>query len=124
MTGLRIGEILALRWGRIDFIEETLLVAETCYKGHFGSPKTRASRREVPLAPAVVHELKAHYSRSAESPSEGSRLRYASGRPTCGEQSQEKVIAFRVQESWSAAHRLGTRFATRTARCCTLKEHH
>jgi len=63
MTGLRIGEILALRWGRIDFIKGTLLVAETCYKGHFGSPKTRASRREVPLAPAVVCELKAHHSR-------------------------------------------------------------
>jgi integrase len=41
-------------------------VAETCYKGHFGSPKTRASRREVPLAPSVVRELKAHYSRSGD----------------------------------------------------------
>ncbi len=64
MTGLRIGEILALRWGRINFIRETLLVAETCYMGHFGTPKTRASRREVPLSPAVVEALKAHYSRS------------------------------------------------------------
>ena len=66
MTGLRIGEILALRWGRVDLLRGTLLVAETCYKGHFGSPKTRASRREVPLAPAVVRELKAYYSRSTE----------------------------------------------------------
>jgi integrase len=31
MTGLRIGEILALRWGRIDLLRGTLLVAETCY---------------------------------------------------------------------------------------------
>src|SRR6266852_4359341 len=66
MTGLRIGEILALRWGRIDLLHGTLRVAETCYKGHFGSPKTRASRREIPLAPAVVRELKNLYSRSAE----------------------------------------------------------
>ena len=66
MTGLRIGEILALRWGRVDLLRGTVLVAETCYKGHFGSPKTRASRREVPLAPSVVRELKAHYSRSAD----------------------------------------------------------
>jgi len=66
MTGLRIGEILALRWGRIDLLRGTLLVAETCYKGHFGSPKTRASRREVPLAPVIVRELKEHYSRAAE----------------------------------------------------------
>jgi integrase len=66
MTGLRIGEILALRWGRVDLLRGTLLVAETCYKGHFGTPKTRASKREVPLAPAVVRELKGHYSRSAD----------------------------------------------------------
>jgi len=66
MTGLRIGEILALRWGRIDFLRGTLLVAETCYKGYFGTPKTRASRREVPLAPVVVRELKKHYSLSAD----------------------------------------------------------
>ncbi len=50
MTGLRIGEILALRWGRIDFITAALLVAETCYKGHFGSPKTRASTGRSPSA--------------------------------------------------------------------------
>jgi integrase len=66
MTGLRIGEILALRWGRIDLLRGTLLVAETCYKGHFGTPKTRASKREVPLAPVVVRELKEHYSRSVD----------------------------------------------------------
>jgi len=64
MTGLRIGEILALRWKRIDFIGETLVVAETCFMGHFGTPKTRASRREVPLSHAVVEALKAHYSHS------------------------------------------------------------
>ena len=66
MTGLRIGEILALRWGRINFIGETLVVAETCFMGRFGTPKTRASRREIPLSPAVVEALKAHYSRSAD----------------------------------------------------------
>ncbi len=66
MTGLRIGEILALRWGRINFIGETLVVAETCYMGRFGTPKTRASRREIPLSPAVVDALKTYYSRSAD----------------------------------------------------------
>ena len=39
MTGLRIGEILALRWGRIDSTAAALRVAETCYHGHFGTPK-------------------------------------------------------------------------------------
>ena len=57
MTGLRIGEILALRWGRINLAAGTLRVEETCYKGTFGTPKTRASRREVPLTPGVVQAL-------------------------------------------------------------------
>jgi integrase len=60
MTGLRIGEILALRWGRINFVTGTLRVEETCYKGKFGTPKTRASRREVPLTLAVIQALQAH----------------------------------------------------------------
>lgn len=55
--GLRIGEILALRWGRIDFDRGTLRVEETCYKGKFGTPKTRASRREVPIPTQIVRML-------------------------------------------------------------------
>ena len=64
MTGLRIGEILALRWKRIDFIRETLSVTETCFLGHFGTPKSRASRREVPLSRSALRAFKAQYSRS------------------------------------------------------------
>jgi integrase len=71
MTGLRIGEILALRWKRVNFMGETLVVAETCFMGRFGTPKTRASRREVPLSRAVVEALKAQYSRSANRLPEG-----------------------------------------------------
>jgi hypothetical protein len=48
-----------------------LVVAETCFMGHFGTPKTRASRREVPLSPAVVDALQAHYSRSTNRSPEG-----------------------------------------------------
>jgi len=57
MTGLRIGEILALRWGRINFVTGKLRVEETCYKGKFGTPKTRASRREIPLTLSVLQAL-------------------------------------------------------------------
>ncbi|HKV24013.1 MAG TPA: site-specific integrase, partial [Candidatus Acidoferrum sp.] len=64
MTGLRIGEILALRWGRTNLAAATLRVEETCYHGHFGTPKTQASRREVPLPSTVVEALLAHRSRS------------------------------------------------------------
>jgi len=61
--GLRIGEILALRWGRIDFERETLRVEETCYKGHFGAPKSKTSNREIPAPSVVIEELISHRSR-------------------------------------------------------------
>jgi integrase len=63
MTGLRIGEILALRWGRINLSGAKLHVEETCYHGHFGTPKSKASRREVPLASKVTEALNAHRSK-------------------------------------------------------------
>jgi integrase len=55
----------------LNFIEETLVVAETCFMGQFGTPKTRARRRELPLSHAVAEALKAHYSRSANRSPEG-----------------------------------------------------
>ncbi len=70
MTGLRIGEILALRWGRINFVAGTLRVEETCYKAKFGTPKTRASRREIPLTLSVVQALQAHRMRRGKTADE------------------------------------------------------
>jgi integrase len=92
MTGLRIGEILALRWGRIDLLRGTLHVAETCYKGHFGSPKTRASRREVPLAAAVVRELMSLHSRSAEISQEALVFSKSQGLPLAADNLRKKAL--------------------------------
>lgn len=61
LTGLRIGEILALRWGRVDFLRGTISVEES-YSRRFGPPKTRSSRRVVPMSAVlrqVLEELRA-----------------------------------------------------------------
>lgn len=92
MTGLRIGEILALRWGRVDLLRGTLLVAETCYKGHFGTPKTRASNREVPLAPAVVHELKELYLHLADHTSGALVFVTSQGAPLAADNLRKKSL--------------------------------
>ena len=70
MTGLRIGEILALRWGRVNLAAGRLRVEETCYHGRFGTPKTKASRRELPLPSVVVRALLNHRSRSSDTSDE------------------------------------------------------
>jgi integrase len=53
LTGLRIGELLALRRKHLDFSNGVIRVRETVYEGRFGAPKTRSSRRDVPMSGAA-----------------------------------------------------------------------
>jgi integrase len=48
-TGLRISEVLALRWEHIDFTAGTMLVQRAVYNGRVGNNKTEASKAEIPL---------------------------------------------------------------------------
>jgi integrase len=59
LTGLRIGELLALRWRNVDLEHGTLRVAETVYDGHFDVPKTQRSQRTVPLSAKAIQILAA-----------------------------------------------------------------
>lgn len=67
LTGLRIGEIAALRWNRVDFIRRVLQVKET-YSDEtgFGTPKTRSSVREVPLSEPLRMALLQHRERCSD----------------------------------------------------------
>ena len=61
LTGLRIGELLALRWGNVDLDARMVRVAETVYDGHFDVPKTKRGRRTIPIgteATTVLSELR------------------------------------------------------------------
>lgn len=62
-TGMRIGEICALRWSDIDFTNQILTVNGTLKQfkdtGFFiDTPKSLASRRIVPLLPSICKMLK------------------------------------------------------------------
>ena len=58
-TGLRIGELRALRWQDVDLVAGKLLVRKAAAKQIVGSPKSRRSR-EVELGREVRDALKAH----------------------------------------------------------------
>jgi len=49
LTGLRIGELLALRWGNVDLNVRAIRVCETVYDGHFDQPKTKRSAQIIPI---------------------------------------------------------------------------
>jgi integrase len=57
ITGVRIGELLALRWRDVDLSTRLVRVTRTLYEGHFDEPKTRASNREVSLGPKGLEIL-------------------------------------------------------------------
>jgi integrase len=63
-TGLRRGEVLALRWKNIDFTKATLEVAQAVEvingKLVVGEPKTERSRRTVSLPASLMPELTRH----------------------------------------------------------------
>jgi integrase len=59
LTGMRIGELLALRWRYVDLDRGVLRVRQTVYEGHFDEPKSKRSNRSVPLGPKGVEILSA-----------------------------------------------------------------
>jgi len=64
MTGLRQGELLALRWRDVDWASGRIQVRRSFVRGEFGAPKSRRSSRSVPLADRVAGELEAHFQRA------------------------------------------------------------
>jgi integrase len=60
LTGLRVAEILGLRWEDVDFASSVLRVSQRCYRGHMDTPKTKSSKRSLPLPPPCLEALKRH----------------------------------------------------------------
>jgi integrase len=73
-TGLRFGELLALKWSRIDFNEGTLLVEETVtrqclrqrdgssvYRLIVGPPKTKSGIRKLSVFASILDILRLHH---------------------------------------------------------------
>jgi integrase len=57
MTGMRQGELLALRWRDVDWAAQRIRVRRNYVRGHWGTPKSRSGERSVPLATRVASEL-------------------------------------------------------------------
>lgn len=58
-TGLRGSELRGLQWGDVDLKAGLLRVRRRADQWNaFGPPKSKAGKREIPLAPMVVNELK------------------------------------------------------------------
>jgi len=57
-TGLRLGELRALRWDDVDLVAGRLMVRRCDWRGHLGTPKS-GRNRELPLSGDALAALKA-----------------------------------------------------------------
>ncbi len=64
MTGLRQGELVALRWRDVDWAAGVVRVRRNYTRGHWGTPKSRRSSRAVPMADRLAGELDRHFKAS------------------------------------------------------------
>ena len=56
-TGLRFGEMAALKWKNVHLDRKTARICETLVYGVEGRPKTKKSNRDIDLLPPVVEAL-------------------------------------------------------------------
>ena len=66
-TGIRVGELVALKWKDIDFVNQTISITKTYYNPNNNTvkfllvtPKTKKSRRKVVVDKDVIQALKIH----------------------------------------------------------------
>ena len=64
MTGMRLGELRALRWSDIDYRAMKIRVRREYVRGQYDKPKSLGSERGIPLAARLVTELDEHHQRT------------------------------------------------------------
>jgi integrase len=64
MTGMRLGELRALRWSDIDYRAMKIRVRREYVRGQYDTPKSLGSERGIPLAARLVTELDEHHQRT------------------------------------------------------------
>jgi integrase len=57
LTGMRVGEILGLRRKDVDFLSGQIRIEQANYRGTFGTPKTKGSKRSLPIPKRLVAPL-------------------------------------------------------------------
>jgi integrase len=81
LTGLRRGELFALRWWDIDEPNRSLQVRAAVYEGVFDDPKTMASLRTIPLPNAALQLLAAWKGRTRRTAAHELIFSTVSGKP-------------------------------------------
>jgi integrase len=119
LTGLRKGELVALRWRDVDWPAQRIRVRRNYTRGAYGAPKSKRSTRSVPMADEVAGALDRLFKQSRWQKDDD--LVFA--HPLSGEVLAKSNISRRMRAALTAAgldsshrfHDLRHTFATRCA---------
>jgi integrase len=129
MTGLRMGELLGLRWEDIDWSARRVRVRQAFVRGEFTTPKSARGSRSVPLAARVAAELDALSKRTDY----GADIDLVFGHPLLGKPLDRSKVLKRFKAALLVAgvrdvrfhdlrHTFGTRMAAAGVPMRTLQE--
>jgi integrase len=129
MTGLRMGELIALRWRDVDWPSSRIRVRRSHVRGEYVSPKSKRGSRSVPLADDLGAELDRHFQGSKFSAVDD--LVFA--HPVTGRPLDRSKVRKRFKDALRAAkvreirfhdlrHTFGTRMAAAGTPMRTLQE--
>lgn len=60
-TGMRPGEIDALEWEHVDWVNRKVMVRQAIYRRRLGTPKTKGSVRDIDLLPPTLEVLRRQF---------------------------------------------------------------
>jgi integrase len=100
LTGVRRGELFALRWWDLDEPNRSLRIRTAVYEGVFDDPKTAASLRTIPLPEAALQLLTEWKARAKHTADAELVFSTASGKPI----SPNNVLRRWVWPACTAAH--------------------
>lgn len=66
MTGMRVGEIVALKWENVDFLKREIYVCASRAMGREGSTKTQSGIRYIPIMDTLLPFLENQYQISGD----------------------------------------------------------
>lgn len=120
--GLRISEILGLRWTDFDFKRSVVLIQRSAVGKHLNRLKTEYSQDEVPLEKSFIVVLKKWQQICAKTEQQWVFPSPATGRPTMPTRFAPTTW-FQSASSWDLAGLDSIRFVTPIVRGWTKREH-